>query len=317
MNIKLKEMQNFLRIIFFCFTLLAVNTGLKAQQLPNSSHIGETRAIWNPALTAPNNDMIVDGFFRMQWLGFQGAPLSGFASCQYPFVKQNMSVGGFLNVDKTGPVSKIGMQLNYAYKLKEVFSKYGQLSLGVSANFQQYSYNGAGAIYNDFDDGLINNSRVSSFFPAAGMGFFYTTNIREYTGNAFFIGAGINQLFTTEVLVNDFDQTRQKHIHFNVGGRIGNYDSYIEPMITANMVEPGLIDVLYSLRYELENAFWAGVGFSNVGMASIQSGVILDRFGNRYAKLRLGVLANYGLTSTLAKAGPGMEIYVAYNFNLK
>lgn len=306
----------YLSLVISCLVFL-VGIPLQAQQLPNSSHIGETRSLWNPALTAPDNDMIVDAFFRMQWLGFQGAPLSGFASLQYPFIKQNMSVGGYLNVDKTGPVSKLGLQLNYAYHLKQMFTKYGRLSLGVSANMQNYSYNGADAIYQDFDDDIINNSRVSSFFPSAGMGFYYTSNTREYVGNAFFIGAGINQFFTTKVLVNDFDQVRQKHIHFNVGGRFGNYDSYIEPMITANLVEPGLIDVLYSLRYEMKDAFWAGVGFSNEGMAAIQGGVILDRFGNRYSKLRLGIIANYGLTSTLSKAGPGMEFYGAYHFNLK
>ena len=310
-------MKTFYNIISVCFVILTVNYSIQAQQLPNSSHLGETRSAWNPALTAPAKHMVVDGFFRMQWLGFQGAPLSGFASLQYPFIKQNMSAGAYLMVDKTGPVNKVGLQFNYAYKMKEVFTRHGQLSLGVSGSLQQYSYNGADAIYTDFDDALINNSKYSSFFPSAGMGFYYTSNTREYVGNAFFIGAGINQLFSTQILVNDYDQQRLKHIHFNVGGRFGYYDSYLEPMITANLVEPGLIDVLYSLRYELENAFWAGAGFSNVGMAAIQGGVIIDRFGNRYSKLRLGVLANYGITSTLSKAGPGFEFYIAYNFNLK
>lgn len=310
----MKKLNILILGLFFC---IVVNDMLWGQQLPNSSHIKETRSFWNPALTAPGNDLIADGFFRMQWLGFEGAPLSGFASLQYPFIKQNMSVGGFINVDNTGPVSKIGLQINYAYKLKEVFAKYGQLSLGVSANMQQYAYNGAKAVYNDTDDALINSTRVSSFFPSAGMGFFYTSNTREYKGNAFFIGAGINQLFTTQVLVNDFDQVRQKHIHFNVGGRFGYYDSYLEPMIIANMVEPGLIDVLYSIRYEMQNAFWAGFGFSNEGMAALQGGVIIDRFGSRYAKLRIGMIANYGVTSTLSKAGPGMEFYIGYNFDVK
>lgn len=310
----MKKLNILILGLFFCFV---GNDMLWGQQLPNSSHIKETRSFWNPALTAPGNDLIADGFFRMQWLGFEGAPLSGFASLQYPFIKQNMSVGGFINVDNTGPVSKIGLQINYAYKLKEVFAKYGQLSLGVSANMQQYAYNGANAVYNDTDDALINSTRVSSFFPSAGMGFFYTSNTREYKGNAFFIGAGINQLFTTQVLVNDFDQVRQKHIHFNVGGRFGYYDSYLEPMIIANMVEPGLIDVLYNIRYEMQNAFWTGLGFSNEGMAALQGGVIIDRFGSRYAKLRIGMIANYGVTSTLSKAGPGLEFYIGYNFDVK
>ncbi len=304
--------------IIFTFILLNVTIlTLKAQQLANSSHISETRASWNPAFTAVGNDMIFDGFFRTQWIGFSGAPISGFASFQYPLLDYNMSGGAILNFDKTGPVSKMGIQLNYAYKLKEVLSKYGQMSLGISANFQQYSFDGNNAVINDFDDNLILNNRVSSFFPAIGAGFYYTSNVREYKGNTFFIGGAINQLYTTDVLIDEFDQVRQKHIHFNIGGRFYSYDSYVEPMITANVVQPDIIDVLYSLRYEKENLFWAGLGFSGTGMAAMQGGIILDKFGNKYAKLKIGILANYGLTSSLANTGAGTELYVSYNFDMK
>jgi type IX secretion system PorP/SprF family membrane protein len=302
------------------FSILFINlyfVSLNGQQLANSSHIAETRTAWNPAYTAVGNDMIFDGFFRTQWIGFAGAPLSGFASFQYPMLDYNMSGGAILNFDKTGPVSKMGVQLNYAYKLQEVLSRYGQMSLGISANFQQYNFNGTNAIINDFDDNLLLNNRQSAFFPSFGAGFFYTSNVREYKGNTFFIGGAVNQLFTTEVLVNEFDQVRQKHIHFNIGGRFYNYDSYLEPMITANLVQPDIIDVLYSLRYEKEDTFWAGLGFSGAGMAAMQGGIILDRFGNKYAKLKIGVLANYGLTSSLANNGAGTELYVSYNFDMK
>ena len=81
------------QIIIFGSLIFLFATKLHAQQLANSSHIAETRAIWNPAFTAVGNDMIFDGFFRMQWLGFKGAPITGFASFQYPLLKYNMSGG--------------------------------------------------------------------------------------------------------------------------------------------------------------------------------------------------------------------------------
>jgi hypothetical protein len=87
-------------------------------------------------------------------------------------------------------------------------------------------------------------------------------------------------------------------------------------MLTANVVAPDIIDVLYSLKYEKEDTFWAGLGFSSTSMVAMQGGVILDRFGNRYAQLRLGALATYGLGSSLAKTGPGFELYVAYHFDM-
>lgn len=297
------------------FLLLAVMA--RGQQLANSTHIPEARAAWNPAFTANGNQIITDGFFRMQWLGFSGAPASGFASFQYPLEKYNMSGGALLHFDKTGPVSKVGVQLNYAYKIRQVLGRYSQLSLGISANFQQYSFNGAGQVFNDDGDVLVNASRASSFFPSLGGGFYYVSSTRQYKENTFFVGAAISQLFTTKVLVSDLDQVRQKHIHFNVGGRFYSYDSFIEPMLTANLVQPDIIDVLYSLKYEKQNVFWTGLGYASSGMAAIQGGVILDEFGNKYGNLRIGMLGNYGLKSSLAKTGPGLEFYIGYASELR
>lgn len=298
-------------LLIFGMIILSLKD-MTAQQLANSTHISEARAAWNPAITAVGNDLVADGFFRMQWLGFNGAPVSGFTSLQIPFPEMNMSAGALLNFDKTGPVSKVGAQLNYAYKLKGFLSNYGQLSIGVSGNFQQYSFDGSGQFYKDEGDLLISNSRSSAFFPSIGSGVYYTSNIREYKGNTFFAGVAVNQIYTTKVLINDFDQVRQKHFHLNAGGRFYSFDSYLEPMITANIVNPAIADLLFSLKYEKENTFWAGLGYAGSGMAALQAGIIIDEFGGSYGKLKIGVLGNYGLTSSISKTGPGFEFYIAY-----
>lgn len=296
--------------LFGCITAFA-------QQIPNSSHLVETRAFWNPAATAEGNVMTVDGFFRMQWLGFQGAPFSGMASIQYPFVDQNMSAGFYLHYDQTGPVGKVGGKINYAYKIREFFGRYDQLTLGLSADLQMYSFNPAGTIFNDENDVILAASRSTSFFPAAGIGVFYLSSSRAYRENAFYFGLATNQTFTTNVLVNNVDQERANHWHFNVGGRIYNYTMMWEPSITANLVSPSIIDVLYSLRMEMRNTFWVGMGYASSGTIAAQGGVILDKFGSNLANLRIGVLANYGLFRGLAELGPGAELYVGYNFGRK
>jgi type IX secretion system PorP/SprF family membrane protein len=293
--------------------ILALN-GLSAQQIGNSSHLPETRIAWNPAVTAFDNFGVFDAFFRMQWLGFSGAPVTGFVSAQYPLVRQNMSVGGVLHFDQTGPVSKFGVQLNYAYKLKEVLGRHDQLSLGISANFQQYVFNASGLISNEANDPLLQAQRHSSFFSSAGLGFFYNSNQRAYRGNSFFTGFSINQGLTTKVLVNESDQRRERHFHFTAGGNIYGYNGFVQPAITANMVSPDIIDILYSLKYEMKDSFWAGAGYASSGMMTIQGGVIMNEFGSRNSDLRLGVLANYGISSGLSRLGPGFEFYIGYNF---
>lgn len=294
--------------------LTMFSVSVLSQQIANSSHLPETRVVWNPASTAFDDRAIFDGFFRMQWLGFSGAPVSGFVSGQYPLLRQKMSVGGLLQFDQTGPVSKFGIQLNYAYKLKEIMGKSDQLALGISASFQQYSFNPAGQVFNEANDPLLNSSRNSGFFPSAGLGIFYSTNQRAYRENSFFTGISVNQLWTNDVLVNESDQARVRHFHFTAGGNFYSYNGFIQPAITANIVAPDIIDILYSVKYEMQNTFWSGFGYASSGMMTIQGGIILKDFGRRYAELRIGVLANYGVASGLSRLGPGFEFYVGYNF---
>ena len=306
------------RYIILFFVLALGKAGyVFGQQIPNSSHMSETRPYWNPAATALGNDMITDGFFRMQWIGFDGAPFSGMASLQYPFVDLNMSAGIILHYDKTGPVSKVGAKINYAYKIKEFFSRHDQLSIGLSANLQQYSFDPSGTKFNDANDVILASNRTSAFFPAAGIGIFYMSSTRQYREGVFYFGVATNQIFTGNVLVNSVDQERANHWHLNVGGKIYNFDLMYEPSITVNLVSPSVIDVLYSLKMEMRNTFWAGLGYASSGTMAAQGGVILNEFGSKFGQLRLGVLANYGLFKGLGQLGPGAEFYVAYNFDMK
>ena len=294
--------------------LILIINKLGAQQIGNSSHLQETRVAWNPAVTAFDNFGVFDAFFRMQWLGFSGAPVTGFISAQYPILRQNMSVGGVLHFDQTGPVSKYGVQLNYAYKLKEILGRYDQVSFGISANFQQYVFNASGLVINEANDPLLQAQRHSAFFPSAGLGIFYNSNQRAYRGNSFFTGISISQGLTSQVLVNESNQRRERHFHFTAGGNIYGYNGFVQPSVTANMVSPDIIDILYSIKYEMKDSFWAGAGYASSGMMTVQGGVILNDFGSRNSALRLGVLANYGISSGLSRLGPGFEFYIGYIF---
>jgi type IX secretion system PorP/SprF family membrane protein len=313
----LTQLHKIINIFIFIGVFITMTGKMSAQQIPNSSFMPETRAFWNPAATAVGNDMITDGFFRMQWIGFEGAPFSGMISFQYPFIRANMSAGVILHYDQTGPVSKVGAKINYAYKIKEIFNRYDQLSLGISANLQMYSFDPRGTKFNDANDVILSRNRSTGFFPAAGVGLFYLSSTREHRENVFYFGLATNQLFSGNVLVNEVDQERANHWHFNVGGKIYNYDLMFEPSIFANLVSPSVIDVLYGLKMEMKDTFWAGLGYASSGMMAAQGGVILNDFGSRFGKLRLGVLANYGMLRGLGELGPGAELYVGYNFDMK
>lgn len=309
-------MRYYTAAIFFWF--IGIHSA-STQQVGYNSQINETQAFWNPASTASSTYMYADAFFRQQWVGFSGAPRTTYASFMYPLLDYNMSVGGFVFNDQTGPVGKTGIKANYAYKLKGVFGDDAILSIGISGTMQQFGFNSSGETFNDDGDVLIQGGKNTVFFPSLGAGVYYNSHPEEYDrgANSFYVGLAYNHAYSSNVLIGDASFERQKHMYLLIGGKIMSYSSYIEPSFSANYVKPDLIDYMLSIKYEKEATFWTGLGYSSVSDVSVQGGWIIDRFmGNRYAKLRLGTLANFSVSQYGSKQGPGFEMFVRYEVNL-
>jgi len=304
-----------IKYIYIAF-MLVLGSGINAQQLAQSTFTEEAKHYWNPAVTGIDNYMKTSVFFRQQWLGFgSSAPRTGFVSFQYPFIDMNMSAGAIVNFDQTGPVSKKGLQLTYAYKLRGILGDESQLSIGINAGFQQYVFDPSAEIFNDSGDPLLQGSSASTMYPAIGAGVYFMSSTEEYKENVFFAGFAMRNAFTTDVLVNSNNQLREKHLHINIGTRVYQRYSFIEPSITVNYVNPEILDLRAGLRYESQDAFWAGLGYSTANEASVQGGIILPEFGNRYGVLRIGAIGNFGIVDNISDFGPGIEIFVGYAYD--
>ena len=317
-------MENFqviLRLRPFLFGIMFLTLGqwtVSAQQLPYTSLIPEARYFWNPAMTGLNKTMDIDLFFRKQWVGFDGSPLTTFAGLNMPFTDYNMAAGGAIYMDRVGPVSKTGLLANYAYHIKDAMGDESLFSMGLQAGFQQYSFNANNAVVvNDGDPFLISNQ--SAFFPSISAGVYYNSNTKEFKNiNSTFIGVSFLQAFATNVLVGEANQVRTRHVIIDLGTRIYDYDTYFEPTLTVNYSTPELMDILIGTKYEVRDKFWAGVGYSTVNELAFHGGFIIDRFGgNRYSKLRIGALANIGVTSEISRFGPGFELFARYQMDYR
>ena len=307
-------MKNLIYIIAVSIITISSVIG---QQLPYTSQFNDSRAIWNPAATAYGTHVVTNVHMRQQWLGFEGAPRTGSLSAEYPLLDYNMSAGAGLTFDKTGPVSKIGFQANYAYKLRSVFTKDGQLSIGIGARISQYSFDPSNAIVNETEDPLANGGRATTFFPAVTAGFFYISNPKKFDGgNVFFTGMSYSQVYAGDVLANNAKQDRYNHVFFEIGTRIQNRDSYFEPSLMFNYTNPELSTMILAVKYEMKEAFWTGLGYSSASDISIQGGYILPEVRSRYDELRFGVLANYGISDRATEFGLGLEAIVSYSYNL-
>lgn len=298
-------------------TILSISSICYGQQIAHTSTFEGTKAFWNPAATAITPAMQTDVWFRQQWLGFGNtAPRTGYVGFQMPFTDLSMGAGGAVHFDQTGPVSKAGLQLNYSYQLKGILRENSQLSLGISAGFQQYSFNKDNVIFNDPNDVLLQANNTSALYPTVGAGLYYMSSTEAYYENNFFFGLSYNQLYSTDVLINDFNQRRERHVIFNIGSKIYGDESFIEPSLTVNVTTPEIINFIAAAKYEMRDRFWVGLGYSSVSELVLQGGYVLDRIASRYDQLRIGIIGNVGINDSVSNFGPGTELYISYRFEV-
>ena len=309
----MKEMRNYIIGIL----LFASSIGF-AQQTPQTSFFTQNRATWNAAFTGMNEQISVNTFVRQQWLGFGlDAPRTVSLDFQYPFVDLNMAAGAAIHYDQTGPVSKRGVNLNYAYQIKDLGLNDGQLNFGIMAGGHQYVFNPSNQVVNNDGDPLLETGNQTAFYPSIGGGMFYLSSTETYRNNTnFYAGLSFQQAYETNVLVGQYNQKRISHTIFDLGSRIYGYNYMIEPSISVNLTTPEIIDVLLGVTFEMRDKFWAGAGYSSIQELALQGGYIIEDVGGRDTRLKLGVLGNIGLGEKLEDFGPGAELFIRYEFDM-
>ena len=228
----------------------------------------------------------------------------------------NMSVGALVISDRTGSVSKTGLQLNYAYKLQELLNRDDQLVLGINAHMFQYSFDPTSSIAFVEGDPLLTQGRETKIAPTFGGGIAYFSNTDEYAGDKiFYIGVSALLLLESDLLLEQGNAQRSRHYFVNMGTKLFGYKHYIEPSFQVNYVNPQLIDYVLSGKFELEETFWAGLSYSSINNLAMNGGVILQDFGNRHSVLKVGALASIN-GGTLMSAGATFELFVSYKFEM-
>lgn len=303
-----------LAVVVICFIAQISHT----QEIGQLSFFNETHYIWNPAFTALQKNLEAQMLFRQQWISVPGAPQSGYAGVQKNVVDANMGLGGVISLDRSGPVSKNGIQLSNAYRLREVFGENTLLSMGLSAGISQLRFDATSEIWNEDDDPLINLMPNSAIMYTFSFGFVFLSDTDIVpTETSFYVGAAWQQFYASNVLLMDADFSRQRHIYLNAGVKIPFSESMLEPSLAVNYVRPSLVDIQVAVKYEMDELFWVGVGYSSISEATLHGGVILNDVISRGSKLRIGALGNYGTGPIAMDNGLGFEFLMNYSVNIE
>ena len=308
-------MKNILLLAFlFPITLLG-------QQLPERMAFAENSYVWNPAMTGLWNYWELSTTYRRQWTGFNDAPRTTMINVQYPFQKQNSSIGGYFMHDVVKPMKFTSFAFNYAYKFKLGFFKEDRLSLGFNAVLSQFFVDGLEIEVNDPDDEVLPAGENTKFAMNGGFGFFYTTYGKgDLDKDFFFIGVAVNQLFPSDLIFDEFGgiSNFKRRIHGNavLGGRFVDDDLFFEQTVWINYAAPNIIDANLNIKVEKIDSFWASMAYATSQLLTIQVGYIIAGGVAKDGTLRIGTQGGFNMGTVGTSRGASYDFFLAYRYRL-
>lgn len=205
----------FKRIVTVVFIILLAAQFAYTQERPQYTQYIFNNYLLNPALGGIENYVDVKVGHRDQWAGLDGAPTTSFFSVHWalgdnylwknplslpeigedPMHKNYMQnymsspahhgVGFVAVKDKTGPVSRIGAGITYAYHLQ--LSGINNLSVGVYGGASRVALDVDALVLESQSDAALPNYRFAQIKPDLGVGaWFY--------GARFFAGVALQQV---------------------------------------------------------------------------------------------------------------------------
>ena len=233
------------RLLILIVIVSAFGT-LRAQQLEQWTQFALNEYTMNPAVAGADDYFHANAMFRNQWVGVTDAPRTYYLSVHGPVWGDRMGIGGSVMNDVTGPISRAGLQLNYAYHLK--LSPEAKLSFTLAGSILQWSANGAEMRLENAQDIAINNGNMSAWIPDAGFGMRFTTK-------KFHAGVYIPQITNSKLqFFSDYGGTlseMNRHYYLNLGyrhdfgedfGLEGNFLSrYVSSIFMQEMMVRGII----------------------------------------------------------------------------
>jgi len=157
--------------------LLAASTAGRAQQLSQYTQYVFNQFSVNPAVAGSKDCLDIRLGFRRQWMGFEGAPTTGWASLHgsirqkgKPFVANKHGIGAFFESDNAGNWGYTRMVLAWAYHMQ--MSRDYFFSFGFFGGAQQMKYDIGNTTLVQYGDPALDGKSSSVVIPEITPGVF-------------------------------------------------------------------------------------------------------------------------------------------------
>ncbi len=254
--------------IFFSslLTLFALfTTGesvLLAQQVPLFSQYMFNGLYLNPAYAGYKNEFYLQGSYRTQWQGWDGAPQLLAVSADGSLAKGKVGLGLLVSVDKAGTQQILSLMSDYSYKFN--VGEFTTLSFGLGLGAVQYSMDETKLHPGDPNDPRIIGADYNQWLPEANAGLYLYSD-------RFYVGISAMNLLSPYIETSkdkNVEQT-ETHMFFTAGVMLPiarNFQLkpsllYREDFTTPSSVDANLMLLMYDrvwvgASYRMGLSFW-------------------------------------------------------------
>lgn len=302
------------RCLILVLLLLLGFTRLFGQQRPYTIHIEDHYFVINPAATALGNYMISGLSLEQPAQQYKGEIQTGRLYLQRPILENQISLGAFLFHDRSSYWSQSQIMATMAYQLPLNWpSRKGILSLGLAVGTTNFASKWPEFIVNSNIDPVLPESNINRWEFNSGAGLMYISS-NDYHFEGYYIGISIQPL-ARRVLDLTINSSWQESYYANAimgaNWHLGN-----EFVLQSS----GWLDwtLLYQLRpgvklgIEKFHHYWAGLGYSTSGTATVEAGYAFLFNEEDPLRLSLTYFTQTGELSSAVQKGLSCQVSFRY-----
>lgn len=246
------------------FILLLISCSTLGQQLTQYSQWSFNQFAINPALAGVKRCLELRLAARAQWLGFEGAPVSGLLTVNAPLHKRKKryndffhGIGGKIQQDQFGSFHNLTLDLAYAIHFPLGRRGEHRLSFGVGLGIGQFGFDASQATLINPDPAVYQSTNQLTF-PLLSFGGFYYSNY-------YYVGLSIDQLARTKWKGVGYASRFRLHTKLSAGGKLTfDNNNSILPGILIRIPPAGPVSIDINAMFDFQNIIMVGVGYRNV-----------------------------------------------------
>lgn len=286
--------------------LLVLWGNANAQQDPLYTHYVYNENMFNPAYAGSREMFSINTLFRAQWVSFEGAPTTVTMGASSPFKKDKIALGGTFFYDQIGATNKIGLNIQYAYRLN--ITEKSKISLGIQAGFVAQKVKRSELDAFNEGDPTYTGLDASQIMPNFGAGVYIYSD-------RYAVGLSVPHILNNEMLNKNIVNVNNHYFLtastiFDAGSTLK-----IKPSMILKVVKGSPVQGEITANFIIKEAFWLGMGYrtDNAGTFTAMYNLVKNK-EEKYTNVRIGYGYDVEWKQLRQNSKGSHEIFLSYEF---